>query len=297
MANYSSFFQSPDIKHLSQDSFLNLGNMRSQDTFDEEAFDKMIAGHDETSGRYVEKLKGIYDTYAEMAGDYSEDMQPILDAMGGDIDKMQGAIGDYADVVGGMEDTFMNGIKVDPNAAHYRAEYMGNTANQFGAQEEAIRQRLASQGINPYGMAGANREMGLSKAAAMAGSANKAYRDWRDSHNKDVQAKQAGMATYAGIAQGVPTLYGQAAGVRSGMANTRSGVYDTTLKAAGMKAAGYEGLLDHEENRRAEALSMGQRAADTDAQGKAFVSQTMADRVAKNEAKKPQLYISGKRAY
>jgi hypothetical protein len=226
----------------------------------------MLAGYDAESKGYVNVLKNIYNNYQGYANEYEGDIQPILDAMDEDIGNLSGYLDEYRGTLGEMKPTFMSGIEVEASPAMRRAEYMGGVAGQFDAAEGAMRRDAASQGINPYTNKGARRSMLLKRALAMGGASNQAYDDWREQHNQDVQAKQQGMATYADLESRVPQMYSGVLNARGSMLDAHRGVLDTRLKAQGMKAQGYENLLDRTEDRRSETLQLGAQKSGMDAQ-------------------------------
>ncbi len=219
--------------------------------------DDILAGLDKESEAYVENLKGIYDSYQGYVTDFNEDIEPIMAAMDKDIEGLEDYMGDYQGLLSDMKPTFTDGIDVEASASNRRAEYMGAVGDQFGAAEDSMKREMAGQGLNYYANKGAGRDFKLKRAAGMSTASNKAYADWREQHNRDVQAKQAGMATYADLSSREGDMRSNIINARGGMAGMHKGIMDTRLAAETAKASGYEGLLGLTEGRRTEALELG----------------------------------------
>ncbi len=232
------------------------------------AFDDLIEGFDKESKAITDKLMSIYDSYGEAVESGNTTLMPIIDRIGDDIDRFEAYIGDYEDLVGGMRGDFLDSILVDPNAARTRNEYMSNVAAQYDQAQEAQRRQAIQQGVNPYVNLGARREFALDRAAAMAGAANQAYGDWRNQYNLDVQRQQAANEAYANMFGKTSTLYSDLIGHRGRYLGSRQDLAMQQLAAKQAQAAGYEGLAGLVENRRTQALQLGQQkaAANADAQ-------------------------------
>lgn len=228
--------------------------------------DDLLAGYDRESAALTDKLKSIYDSYTGSYEELEGKVQPIMDLIEGDIGKFEDFMGDYEGLVSGMEGDFLNSIIIDPNASRTRAEYMGNVASQYDQAEAAQRRSAIQQGINPYANRGGAREMALQRAGDLAGAANQAYGDWREQYNRDIQRQQAANEAYAGLYARRGDMYGDLLGARSGMLNAQRGLMDTRLAAQQARAQGYEGLLGLEQQKRQQALELGQQQASMKAQ-------------------------------
>jgi hypothetical protein len=223
------------------------------------AFDAIMAGHDATSAAYVSQLKALYDGYGQYAKDYGTKAQPIIDALTGDIKGLEGYRGDYEKTLSGIKDNMLNGINLDPNSTNTRERYQGNVAAANAQAAEQQKQQMQSQGLNPYANTGASRATSLAGAASLADAGNKAYADWHTQYNTDVQAKQAGQATYAGLQSKLGDMQNNIMAGRGTVLNAHKSIYDANMGSAQAKATGYEGLASLEEARRAEALKLGQQ--------------------------------------
>lgn len=221
--------------------------------------DEQMAAHDENTKAYTDKLKSIYDGYSQYAKEYGDKAQPIMDALNGDIKGMEGYIGDYGKTLEDIKPTMMYGINVDPSATRTREEYQGNVAAAYGKSREQQAQQMTSQGMNPYANSGASRATNLSEAAGRADAGNKAYKDWRTQYNQDVQAKQAGMANYAGLQAKQGDMQGNVMATRNGLIDAQGKIMAAKMGADQAKATGYEGLGSLEEARRAETLGLAQQ--------------------------------------
>lgn len=230
-----------------------------QDKKAADAFDAIMAGHDAASQAYVSKLTSIYDGYAQYAKDFGDAAKPIMDALGGDIEEMQGYIKDYGNVLDEVRPTMMDGIRVDPSATRTREEYQGNVAAAYGKQKEQTANQLAAQGVNPYINKGATRDLSLAQAAAMTGAANTAYKDWREGYNRDIGTKAELQGKYAGLVGQKGALQGQVMQARGGLIDANKSIMDAKIGAGQAQAAGVEGLLTLQEARRSEALKLGQQ--------------------------------------
>lgn len=242
-------------------------------------FDAIMAGLDAESSGYANALKGIYDKYQGYVTDYEGDVKPIIEAMNEDIVRLSDYVSDYEQTVDGMEDTFTSGIQLDPSARRRRSEYMGSVAGQYDAAEEGMNRDMASQGLNPYAAKGAKRKFALARAGSVAGASNKAFSDWREQYNRDVVAKQSGMANYADLKSRVPGMYSQVAGARGNVAGVYGNILSAKLGASQAKARGYEGLLDRTEQRRTEALAFQQNKTNIDMGTAAAASKMQTDLV------------------
>lgn len=223
------------------------------------AFDAIMAGHDAISAAYTAKLTSLYDAYGQYAKDYGEKAQPLIDALGGDVAHMENYLKDYSVTLGEIKDTMMNGIQVDPTATNNREQYQGNVAAAYDKTDQQQKQQMESQGLNPYSNTGATRQTGLARTAAMADAGNKAHSDWRTQYNVDMQAKQQGMASYAGLEANKGTMQGQVMTGRGLQMTGEKSILDANNQANQLKATGYEGLQSQENSRRAEALGLGQQ--------------------------------------
>ena len=213
-----------------------------------------MRGYDDKTAALTEKLKGIYDGYSSKATEFGEDMQPIMDAIGGDISDMQDWMGGYNELLGEMKPDMMHGINVERSPGMRRAEYMGAVGGQYKAADESMRRRQASQGINPYSNTGASRELGLDRAQAVAGASNKAYSDWFEQRNRDVERQNQGRADFAGLYSKSGDNLNNIMRARASMGDMQKGIYDVGMDADKATAAGYEGFVGLNENRRSEAL-------------------------------------------
>jgi len=228
--------------------------------------DDLLAGYDKESASLTKKLKSIYDSYTGSYEELEGKVQPIMDLIEGDIGKFEEYMGDYEGLVSGMKGDFLDSIIVDPNAARTRGEYMGNVASQYEQAEDAMRRQAIQQGQNPYANRGAAREMALSRAGDMAGAANQAYGDWREQYNRDIQRQQQANEAYANLYGKKGEMYGDLLGARSGLIGAQKGLMDTRLAAEQARASGYEGLLGLEQQKRQQALELGQQQASMRAQ-------------------------------
>jgi hypothetical protein len=223
------------------------------------AFDAIMAGHDATSAAYTQKLSAIYDAYGKYAADYGDKARPLIESLGGDISHMEGYLKDYSGTLADIKDVMMNGIVVDPTATNTREQYQGNVAAAYDKLDQKQAQDMASQGLNPYTNTGAIRQTGLARTAAMADAGNKAYSDWRTQYNNDMQAKQAGMANYAGLEANKGAMQGQIMTGRGLQLTGEKSIMDANAQASQLQATGYEGLQSQENSRRAESLALGQQ--------------------------------------
>lgn len=270
-SNYFSFGSGPKMETRSKYMGANSGgNFRGNYTYDvvvgpeqdkkaAKAFDDLMAGHDATSQAYVNQLQSIYDGYQKYAQEFGDNAKPIMEALTGDITEMQGFIKDYGDTLDEIRPTMMDGINVDPSATRTREEYQGNVAASFDKQRQQQKMNMVSQGLNPFANKGADRQMALSEAAAMTDAGNTAYRDWRTQHNNDIQAKQKGQATYAGLIGQKGVMQGQIMDARRGLIDTNKSIMEAKIGAGQASAAGVTDLLSLAENRRQEALKLGQQ--------------------------------------
>lgn len=276
-SNYFSFGSGPSIKTgVKNNVDLGLGGSRwttgttgnisydyvsagQQDEAAAKAFDAIMAGHDAASQAYIDKLTSIYDGYQTYAKEFGDKAQPIIDALTGDIGDMQGYIKKYGDALDESRSTLMDGINIDPSATRTREEYQGNVAANYGRQREQLNQQMASQGINPFANKGATRDLALSEAAAQTGAANTAYKDWRNQYNDDIKAKQQGQAMYANLLGKQGDLQGQVITARRGVIDANKDVMTAKIGADQARASGLTDLLSLQENRRQEALKLGQQ--------------------------------------
>jgi hypothetical protein len=224
-----------------------------------DAFDKIMAGHDATTQKYVNTLKSIYDNYEQYSKDYEGNVKPIIDALGGDIESMDSYISEFENSLSKNKDAFLNGIAIDPNAARTRAEYTGAVSDQYRTSREKLKRDMASQGLNPYANTGADRELELKRAEAMGMASGKAYSDWRQGYNRDKQAQQAATGTYLGLMGRAGDMRGSILNARAGIGDMYKGVLNSKLAASKERATGYEGLTSLAEARRQEALSLAQQ--------------------------------------
>jgi hypothetical protein len=223
------------------------------------AFDAIMAGHDASSAAYVSQLKALYDGYGQYAKDYGTKAQPIIDALTGDIKGLENYRGDYEKTLAGIKDNMLNGINLDPNSTNTRERYQGNVAAANAQVAEQQKQQMQSQGLNPYANTGASRATSLAGAASLADAGNKAYADWHTQYNTDVQAKQAGQATYAGLQSKLGDMQNNIMAGRGNVLNANKSIYDANMGSDQAKATGYEGLASLAEARRAETLKLGQQ--------------------------------------
>ena len=222
-------------------------------------FDAIMAGHDATSAAYASQLKDLYDGYGQYAKDYGDKAQPIIDALTGDIKGLEKYRGDYETTLNGIQDNMLNGINLDPSATRTREEYQGNVAAANAKATEQQKQQMQSQGLNPYANTGASRANSLAGAAGLADAGNKAYSDWHKQYNADVVAKQNGQASYAGLQSKLGDMQNNIMAGRGNVLNVHKSIYDANMGSDQAKATGYEGLASLAENRRAEALKLGQQ--------------------------------------
>jgi hypothetical protein len=236
-------------------------------------WDKVIKGAEKESAALTTKLKGIYDAYEGYFTDFEGNLQPVLDALNGDIGKMEQWMGGYQDLMGEIKPTMMGGLKIDPTAAGYREQFMGATADQYDqAQQEMMRQQ-AQQGVNPFANTGQSRDFAMDRAGALAGAANSAYAAWREDYNKNMQAQQGAMAKYADLYGKTGDYFGDILQARASVGNLYKGMYDTRLDAQKAKAAGYEGLLGLEFQKWQTGLNAAQQQSMINAQNAQLASQ------------------------
>ncbi|MCB0628064.1 MAG: hypothetical protein KDC43_30075 [Saprospiraceae bacterium] len=225
------------------------------------AFDSLMRGYDAKTTELTDKLRSIYDSYDGYAAEFGDDIKPIMDAIGGDIDQLKDWMGGYDELLAEMKPGMMNGIDVENSAAGRRAEYMGNVAGQYGAAEDTMRRNMISQGLNPNSNTGATRDFRLQRAGALAGAANQAHTDYREAHNRDMGLQNDSRAQFAGLYSKQADNLNNIMQARGGLAGIHKSIYDTRLDAQKAKAAGYEGLTGLNENRRSEALQLEQANA------------------------------------
>lgn len=236
-------------------------------------WDDVIAGSEEQSAALTDKLKSIYDGFEGYATEFGGKVEPLLKALGGDIGKMEKWMEGYQDVLTEIKPTMMRGLQIDPTAAGYRSEFMGNVGAQYDQAEDQMRRQMAQQGINPYANTGASRDMALNRAGAVAGAANQAYAAWRQDYNQNMQAQQDAMAKYAGLYGKTGDYFGDILRARAGMADTYRGLYDSRLQAQIAKAQGYEGLLGLEQDKWKTGLAGAQQQSMINQQNAAMASQ------------------------
>jgi hypothetical protein len=236
-------------------------------------WDDVIAGSEEQSAALTDKLKSIYDGFEGYATEFGGKIEPIMDALNGDIGKMEQWMEGYQGLLTEIKPTMMHGLQIDPTAAGYRAEYMGNVGAQYDQAQEQMNRQMAQQGINPYSNTGATRDMALNRAGAVAGAANQAYANWRQDYNTNMQAQQDAMAKYAGLYGKTGDYFGDILKARSGMADTYRGLYDSRLQAQIAKAQGYEGLLGLEFQKWQTGLQGAQQQSMINQQNAAMASQ------------------------
>lgn len=222
-------------------------------------FDAIMAGHDATSAAYVSQLKALYDGYGQYAKDYGTKAQPIIDALTGDIKGLENYRGDYEKTLGSIKDNMLNGINLDPSSTNTRERYQGTVAAANAQAAEQQKQQMQSQGLNPYANSGASRATSLAGAASLADAGNKAYADWHTQYNTDVQAKQQGQASYAGLQSKLGDMQNNIMAGRGNVLNVHKSIYDANMGSDQAKATGYEGLASLAEARRAETLKLGQQ--------------------------------------
>lgn len=225
-----------------------------------QALDAIMAGLDNNSNEFADKLKSIYDGYGKYAKEYGDKAQPIMDALTGDISGMEGYIKNYGSTLAEIKDTMLNGIQVDPTSTNTREQYQGAVASAYGKNEEQQKQAMESQGLNPYANTGATRQNDLSRTAAMTNADNQAYSDWRTQYNKDMQAKGELAGAYAGLVGKQADMQGQLFTGRGLLLEGQKGIYDANLGARKDTAAGYENLMSVNEQRRQEQLALAQQA-------------------------------------
>lgn len=236
-------------------------------------WDDVIAGSEKESAALTDKLKGIYDSFEGYYSEYGGKIEPLLDALNGDIGKMEKWMEGYQGLLTEIKPTMMNGLQIDPTAAGYRAEFMGNTAAQYDAAQQQMQQQQAQQGINPYANTGQSRDFALQRAAGVAGAANQAYATWRQDYNQNMQAQQQAMAQYAGLYGKTGDYFGDILKARGGMADTYRGLYDSRLQAQIAKAQGYEGLLGLETMKWQTGLEGAQQQSMINAQNAQMAAQ------------------------
>lgn len=238
----------------------------------ENPLDDILKGYDRESNALQGKLRSIYDGYTGSYEEMEGKVRPILDLIEGDIGKFEEYLGDYEGLLSGMQGDFLDSIIIDPNASRTRHEYMGNVAAQYDRAQDAMRRQAIQQGMNPYANRGAQREMALGRAGAMAGAANQAYSDWREAHNRDIRAQQEANAMYADLFSRQGGMYGDLLRARSGQIAGEAGLYDARMAADRAKASGYEGLLGLQEQRRNQAIQLGQAQAMQHAEARQALS-------------------------
>ncbi len=224
--------------------------------------DDILEGYDEQSQALQGKLRSIYDGYTGSYEEMEGNIRPIMDLIEQDIGSFEDYIGDYEGLVSGMQGDFLDSVIIDPSATRTRGEYMGNVAAQYDAAEGAMRRQAIQQGQNPFANRGAQRSFALDRAGAMAGAANQAYGDWREAYNRDIQSQQAANEAYADLVGRQGEMYGDLIRARGGLINAEKGILDTRLAAQEARARGYEGLAGLTEERRREALELGQKQAE-----------------------------------
>jgi hypothetical protein len=210
-----------------------------------------------------------------------------MEALTGDIEDMQGYIKEYGTTLDEIKPTMMDGINIDPSATRTREEYQGNVMAAFEKQREQQKQQQQSQGMNPYANKGASRAASLGVASAMSDAGNKAYSNWRTQYNQDVQAKQRGQGIYAGLLADKGAMEGQIMQARGGLIDANKSIMDAKIGAGQARAAGVSDLLSLAENRRAEALKLGQQQQenarqDADIQQQLEAKLTKRDKFIKN---------------
>jgi hypothetical protein len=230
------------------------------------AFDMIMAGLDNQSNQFSDKLRGIYEGYSNYAKEYGAKAQPVIDALSGDIAGMDGYIKDYGKTLAEVKDTMLNGIQVDPNATRTREQYQGGVAAAYAKTAEQQRHDMESQGLNPYANTGATRQTALAQSAAMADADNQAYSDWRTQYNKDMQAKGQMAGAYAQLEGKRVDMQGQLMGGRSSLLGAQKSIFDANLGASQATASGYENLQSIAEQRRQEQLALAQQAQAAAAQ-------------------------------
>lgn len=244
----------------------------------------ILEGYDEESDALMGKLRSIYDGYTGSYNEMEGNVRPIMDMIEQDITKFEDFIGDYEGLVSDMEGDFLDSIIIDPSATRTRGEYMGNVAAQYDQAEAAQRRQAIQQGQNPYANRGAQRSMALDRAGAMAGAANTAHKDWREAYNRDTQSQQQANEAYAGLVGRQGGMYGDLLSARGGLVDAEQGLLDSRLDAEQARGSGYEGLLGLTENRRQQAIELGQKQAE-------------AGRLAKSEANQLKASMPGQTWY
>jgi hypothetical protein len=223
------------------------------------AFDKIMAGHDATTAQYTNTLKSIYDGYSNYADDFEGQVQPIIDALGGDIENLTGYMDNYNELLASNKDTFLNGIITDPNSSRTRSEYTTAVADEYDSARESLKRNELSQGRNPYLNTGSTRSQALDRAKALGGAEGQAYTDWRAGHNRDVQSQQNATGQYLGLQANAGRMQGDIINARAGIGSIYGNILNSRISANKEKAAGYEGLTSLAESRRQEALGLGQQ--------------------------------------
>lgn len=236
----------------------------------------ILEGYDEESDALMGKLRSIYDGYTGSYNEMEGNIRPIMDMIEQDITKFEDYIGDYEGLVSGMEGDFLDSIVIDPSATRTRGEYMGNVAAQYDQAEAAQRRQAIQQGQNPYDNRGAKRSMALERAGAMAGAANTAHKDWREAYNRDIQSQQQANEAYAGLVGRQGDMRSNLLAARGGLISTEKGLLDSKLTADQARAAGYEGLTGLTENRRQQAIELGQKQAEAGRLAKSETNQLKA---------------------
>lgn len=225
-------------------------------------FEQAMAGHDATSKNLTNTLKSIYDGYAQYAEDYEGQVQPLIDALGGDIEGMEGYIKDYNKLLEDNKDSFLNGIILDPNANRTRAKYTGAVAEQYDNAKDSMRRDMISQGLNPYENKGAARDLELNRARDIGLASGQAYTDWREGYNRDKQAQQQATGQFIGLNAAGMDAQGKIMEARKGLGDFYGNIMSSKIGAGQAKAAGYENLASLEEARRAETLGLQQQASE-----------------------------------
>jgi len=251
------------VSHQTRNVVSSERSKEEQKAFDKRSseFDSIMRGYDENTAALTDKLRGIYDNYSKNADQFGEDMQPIMDAIGADIGQLQTWMGGYDELLAEMRPDMMSGINVESSPKMRRAEYMGAVGGQYKAAEESMRRRMSSQGLNPYANTGATREFGLERAGAMAGASNKAYSDWHEQRNRDVERQNQGRSDFAGLYSKTGDNLNNVMKARGGLAGMYGDIYNVGLEGEKATAGGYEGLVGLNENRRSEALKLEQANA------------------------------------
>ncbi|MDP1774270.1 MAG: hypothetical protein Q8L15_18535 [Methylobacter sp.] len=263
------------------------------------SLDEQMAANDAKSGEYVNKLQGIYDGYAKYAADFGAKAQPIMDALNGNIKEMEGYVADYGQTLSDIKPTMMDGINVDPSATRTREEYQGNVASAYGKAREQQAQNMTGQGLNPYANKGGDRQMNLAEAAAKTSAGNNAYKDWRTQYNQDVQAKQAGQATFAGLQAKRGDMQGNIMSARGGLLDANAKIMNSQIAAGQAQASGIENLASVNEARRAENLGLAQQKQANSRTDQSIVAQQLSKELPNYEmvtgSFKPQLVDNSQR--